>query len=116
MRHLKKRSQFLNAARGTHLSGQLFVLQKARSEYDDYAIGYTVTKRTGNSPERNRIKRRLRAAVFACKSRFIAQHDYVLIGRRKALSAKFSTLVKNLEYALEHVHKKQQVHRNKAAG
>ncbi len=110
MRHLKKRSQFLNAARGTKFSGRLFVLQKAAAEFEDSGIGFTVTKRIGNSPERNRIKRRFRAAVMACKSSFVSQHDYVLIGRRQALNAKFSTLVSNLEQAL------QYVHRIKAAG
>ena len=45
-------------------------------------MGFTVTKQTGNSPERNRIRRRLRAAAKACENRFEAQHDYVLIGRR----------------------------------
>jgi len=110
MRHLKKRTQFLNAARGTKISERLFVLQKAKAEFEDFGIGFTVTKRMGNSPERNRIKRRLRAAVLACRLGFVAGHDYVLIGRRKILGAKFSTLVNNLENAL------RQVHSNKAAG
>ena len=56
-------------------------------------IGFTVTKKTGNSPERNRIKRRLRAAVRACARGFLPQHDYVLVGRREALSMPFATLV-----------------------
>ena len=110
MRHLKKRSQFLNAARGIRIPGRLFVLQKARSEFEDCGIGYTVTRRMGNSPERNRIKRRMRAAVLACRSGFVARHDYVLIGRRKILDAKFSTIVDSLENALRLVNK------NKAAG
>ncbi|MCF6326800.1 MAG: ribonuclease P protein component [Devosiaceae bacterium] len=110
MRHLQKRSQFLNAARGTQIPGRFFVLQKAKAQFEDCGIGFTVTKRMGNSPERNRIKRRLRAAVLACRPGFVAEHDYVLIGRRKILGAKFSTLVNNLENAL------RQVHSNKAAG
>jgi len=110
MRHLKKRSQFLSAARGTKIPGRFFVLQKADAKFEDCGIGYTVTKRMGNSPERNRIKRRLRAAVLACRTRFVGKYDYVLIGRRKILGAKFSTLVDNLENAL------RQMHSNKAAG
>ncbi len=108
MRHLKKRSQFLNAARGTRLPGRFFVLQKADAEFETAGIGLTVTKRTGNSPERNRIKRRLRAAVLACRSGFVAGHDYVLIGRRKVLNAKFSSLVSHLDRALKNMHKTKQ--------
>ena len=54
---------------------------------DSRASGFTVTKKTGNSPERNRIKRRLRAAVQGLRSTgFLPQHDYVLVGRREALT------------------------------
>ncbi len=107
MRRLKKRFQFLNAARGTRFAGRFFVLQSVRTDLEDCGIGYTVTKRTGNSPERNRIKRRLRAAVLSCKTEFHNQHDYVLIGRRDALGVNFSTLVQKLEHALEYTHRQK---------
>ncbi len=102
MRHLKKRFQFLNAARGTRFAGRFFVLQSTPVACEDAGIGYTLTKRTGNSPERNRIKRRLRAAVAACQDKFQSGHDYVLIGRRDALGVPFSTLVEKLEHALKY--------------
>ena len=72
-------------------------------------IGFTVTKKTGNSPERNRIKRRLRAAVMACANLFQPQHDYVLIGRRKALETPFAELVSELENALVRIHSNRPV-------
>ncbi len=105
MRRLKKRFQFLNAARGTRSAGRFFVLQSTPVENDDWGIGYTVTKKMGNSPQRNRIKRRLRAAVLTCKDQFIDQHDYVLIGRADVLSAPFASLVEKLETALKRTHK-----------
>ena len=105
MRHLKKRFQFLNAARGTRSAGRFFVLQSAKVNDKDWGVGYTVTKKTGNSPQRNRIKRRLRAAVMACNDRFLDQHDYVLIGRRDALGAPFAKLVERLEAALKASHR-----------
>lgn len=105
MRHLKKRFQFLNAARGTRSAGRFFVLQSTQVENIDWGIGYTVTKKMGNSPQRNRIKRRLRAAVLICKNQFVDQHDYVLIGRRDVLSVPFTTLVNKLETALKKTHK-----------
>ncbi len=107
MRQLKKRAQFLNAARGKRFAGRFFVLQSRSVTEIEPGIGYTVTKRTGNSPERSRIKRRLRAAVFACQNQFKDRHDYVLIGRRAALSAPFSTLVEKLEHAIAHLHKQE---------
>jgi ribonuclease P protein component len=63
-------------------------------------LGLTVTKKTGNSPQRNRIRRRLRAAARACGANFLPQHDYVLVGRREALSEPFDKIVADLSSAL----------------
>ncbi len=70
-------------------------------------VGYTVTKKTGNSPERSRIKRRLREVVRACSGQFAAGHDYVLIGRRASLNEPFDMLTKDLGKALKRVGKDQ---------
>lgn len=99
MRHLQKRPQFLKAARGRKISGRFFTLQSSQVAELEPGIGYTVTKRAGNAPERSRIKRRLRAAVDACHALFKSQHDYVLIGRRNILSVPFETLVRALAEA-----------------
>ena len=103
MRRLKKRFQFLNAARGKRVAGRFFVLQQTRVNNQEPGIGYTVTRKMGNSPERNRIKRRLRAMVAACECDFADRHDYVLIGRRDVLSAQFCELVLKLETALKKI-------------
>ena len=104
LRRLTKRSEFLRAARGNRAGRPNFALQAVAVEADGAGIGFTVTKKTGNSPERNRIKRRLRAAVQACETRFEPQHDYVLIGRREALGARFETLVGDLSGLLGRIH------------
>ncbi len=67
-------------------------------------IGLTVTRKVGNAPERNRIKRRLRAAVTACAHEFHPRHDYVIIGRRAALHEPFAGLVHSVETLLARVH------------
>lgn len=81
-----------------------FSLQAIASTGDEPGIGYTVTKKTGNSPERNRIKRRLRAAARACAPEFLPQHDYVLVGRREALGEPFDKLVRELSSSIVKVH------------
>jgi ribonuclease P protein component len=104
LRQLRKRSEFVRAARGNRAGRSAFSLQAIASESADPGIGYTVTKKTGNSPERNRIKRRLRAAAGACAGDFRPQHDYVLVGRREALSEKFDKLVRDLSSSIVKVH------------
>jgi ribonuclease P protein component len=104
LRRLTKRSEFLRAARGKRTGRSGFSLQAVPSDGAEPGVGFTVTKAMGNSPERNRIKRRLREAVRACAPAFHAQHDYVLVGRREALSEPFARLVGNLGAAIQRLH------------
>lgn len=104
VRRLKKRSEFLRAARGRRAGRSAFLLQAIAIEGEAPGVGFTVTKKTGNSPERNRIKRRLREAVRACESRFQPRHDYVLVGRREALDQPFAGLVVDLAGAITKIH------------
>jgi ribonuclease P protein component len=104
LRRLTQRAQFLNAAKGQRAGKTGFSLQAIAVETTEPGLGLTVTKKTGNSPERNRIKRRLRAAARACGTEFRPQHDYVLVGRRDALTLPFSKVVSDLSSAIAKVH------------
>ena len=92
LRRLTKRSEFLRAARGNRAGRLAFALQATESHGAGPGVGFTVTKKTGNAPERNRIKRRLREAVKVRADDFLSGHDYVLVGRREALSELQSAL------------------------
>ncbi|OJX15542.1 MAG: ribonuclease P protein component [Devosia sp. 67-54] len=104
LRRLRKRAQFLNAAKGRRAGRSAFSLQAATVAAADAGLGFTVTKKVGNAPERNRIKRRLRAAARACSPQFRPQHDYVLVGRREALGEPFAKVVADLSSAIAKVH------------
>jgi ribonuclease P protein component len=119
LRRLTKRSQFLKAGRGNRAGRSAFSLQAAQSDDPAPGVGFTVTKKTGNAPERNRIKRRLREAVKARAGDFSPGHDYVLVGRREALNQDFGKLVADLSQLLTKIHAnstasltKRQGHRN----
>lgn len=115
LRRLKNRSEFLKAARGQRVGRSAFSLQANGRDLaepgiglTEPGIGFTVTKQTGNSPQRNRIRRRLRAAAKACAGRFEPQHDYVLVGRREALSIPYGQLVSDLAAAISKIHLKKK--------
>ena len=117
LRRLTKRSQFQRAARGNRAGRSAFGLQAiAAPETPEPGIGFTVTKKSGNSPERNRIKRRLRAAVTACARDFIPHHDYVLVGRREALSEPFAKLVADLGVLIQRVHTPRSTDERQSSG
>ena len=104
MERLKKRRDYLAVARGLKAVRKAFILQSRRR--DDMGedtgparFGFTVTRRTArNAVDRNRIRRRLRAAAQLTAP--AVGHDLVLIGRRAALSVPFGDLVADLETAI----------------
>ena len=116
LRRLIKRSQFQRAARGNRAGRSAFGLQVIAAEGAEPGIGFTVTKKTGNSPQRNRIKRRLRAAVTACARDFVPHHDYVLVGRREALSEPFAKLVADLGALIIRVHTPRSTDERQSSG
>ncbi len=107
MERLKKRSDFLKAARAAKWAARGLVLQaRARADAGGPRVGFTVTKRVGNAVVRNRIKRRLREAVRASlHERARDGVDYVLIGRQGTLHRRFDALREDLETAVAKVHK-----------
>ncbi|MCP8884509.1 ribonuclease P protein component [Devosia sp. XJ19-1] len=104
LRRLKRRAQFLKAARGNRAGRSAFGLQAIASAESAPGVGFTVTKKVGNSPERNRMKRRLRAAAAACARDFVPGHDYVLLARREALSQPFARMIADLSSLIARVH------------
>ena len=69
-------------------------------------IGYTVSKKVGNSVSRNRARRRLKSIVNDVFSeRAEEAFDYVLIGRVKTLERTYDELLKDLQSALKYIHR-----------
>jgi ribonuclease P protein component len=93
---LKTRPEFLAVQKGKRLRGPYFLLESLDRGKPDQAprIGFTVTKKQGNSVERNRMRRRLREAVrLMAGVPFKPGHDYVIVARRDTLAAPFDRLV-----------------------
>ena len=106
MDRLTRRADFLAARDGLRAQADPFLIQ-ARKRNDTRAprVGFTVTKKAGNAVERNRIRRRLRAAVKSISDKAQPGFDYVLIARREAIVTPFANLVNDLERALKRLHK-----------
>jgi ribonuclease P protein component len=109
---LTKRPQFVAAASGRRFHTERMTVQgRLREEagaHDDTGLrfGFTVTKRVGHATERNRIKRRLRAAARdAAPGHAGTRADIVVIARREALAADYKLLIDDLSRALDVVTK-----------
>jgi ribonuclease P protein component len=131
---LKRRADFLRLKKGASWSTQAFVLQASPSPSDARAagspcpapcaikpvpgprFGFTVsdravrdsddgeTRRAG-AVRRNRARRRLKEAVrLVARECARPNFDYLVIGRRAALTMEFAELVNSMKHAFAKVH------------
>lgn len=102
---LKKRGDFLKAARSFRVVTPAFTLQIRRRNDNDSAVrvGFTCSKKVGNAVARNRAKRRLREiARLALPEVATPGADYVLIGRAETTAKRpFDLMLADLKSALE---------------
>lgn len=124
LERLTRRADFVALRRGRRASAAAFTLQVSPTprespnvgprggEGDGSAlrVGFTVTKKVGNAVERNRIKRRFRAAVrlwaagaAPALQRAARGRDMVLVARREALAQPFEALVADLDRTVRRV-------------
>jgi ribonuclease P protein component len=102
MDRLRQRADFLAVANGARANGPAFTVQsRHRDDLGPIRVGFTVTKKNGTATERNRIRRRLRELVKRLDVTAMRPNsDYVLIGRRAALSRDFTAMIEDLRVAL----------------
>lgn len=109
---LKRRREFLAAARGRKSGGPIVGLQGIKqrpTETPDQTvrIGFTCSKKVGNAVARNRARRRLKAAAAELAPDLaIPGCDYVLVGRTATVNVPFDRIKNDLSRAFKEVGKR----------
>lgn len=102
--HMTKRADFKAAAQQGRRFRAFACTVQVRDRQDDETglrLGLTATRQTGTAVERNRMRRRLRAAAESAFAPALARPiDVVLVARREALAADFQSLKTELERSL----------------
>ena len=110
MERLKKRADFLRAARGIRRVEGAITLETCPAPElaaRHLRVGFTASKKIGNSVTRNRAKRRLRAAASQLLPLLgRAGHDYVLVARGTTVARPFPALLSDITTALKAAHRK----------
>jgi ribonuclease P protein component len=119
---LKCRRDFQSVRKGRRFATGAFVLEgrqrTAKGVAEQARFGFTVARAVGGAVERNRIRRRLKAAVKSVQMSH-ARHDfdYVVVARRPALDVNFEALVWELARGLDRLHRPlPQPARDRAGG
>ena len=99
---LKRHKEFRFTYRtGRQVGGGSFVLVTARNRKDKVQVGFSVSKKIGNSVMRNRARRRLRACFSPLLPRVKPGYNLIFIARSSALTAPFLSMQKSMVQALQ---------------
>lgn len=99
---LKKNKEFgFVYRRGKPVQKKHFTLIYAKSRYGGVRAGFSVSKKVGNSVQRNRARRRLKEAVQMVLPKTRGSYGVVLVVRHGAIDADFATLVGEVQSAFE---------------
>jgi ribonuclease P protein component len=110
MERLKHRPDFLRCARTFRRAMPSVTLEAAATpaafvQAETLRVGFTASKKgVGGAVERNRAKRRLRAAAAATLPLYgLTGHDYVLVARAGTLTKPFASILEDLDVSLRAV-------------
>lgn len=87
----------MGKSQGSHL----LVLINAKSKTDGVHVGFSVSKKIGNSVVRNRIKRRLREAFSPFLPLIKEKTNIIIIAREPVKTAKFTEIERSIERLLQ---------------
>ena len=93
---LKKRAEFQGLAKGLRRNTRAFTLLAGPAGCEVTRFGFTVTRKVGTATERNRIRRRLKAAASTLAATERPDIDAVIIARRECLVHPFDRLCAEL--------------------
>jgi ribonuclease P protein component len=88
-----------------HFSGNVAAFYRVRGDEAGPRIGFTVGKVLGGAVERNRIRRRMRAAVRGRLAHLMRSVDVVLHPRKSVLDLEFSKLDAEIEQLFAFIQK-----------
>lgn len=99
---LKRKSEFNYIyKKGTSYSTRSFVLLYAKNRNSEPKFGFVVSKKIGNSVERNRAKRRLISAFYPLNKSVKTNYNYIFVARAGIDQIPFSEIERQFKFVLD---------------
>lgn len=99
---LKKKYQFNYVYRaGKSVHGKFLVLVYSPSKNKNVKIGISVSKKVGNSVQRNRARRLLREAISSSLEKLNPNFNIIIVGKQSILDQKAESVTSDLQQVLE---------------
>lgn len=88
--------------KGESCANRKFVVYRlAKPGQAHFRVGLSVGKKVGNAVERNRVKRMLRASLFALKDQIDPEIDFIVIARPSVKDCDSKEVMSNLTHVLK---------------
>ena len=83
-------------AKGKSAAAPTLALYCRRNRLGHTRLGFTVSTKLGGAVVRNRVRRRLREAYRTNEGRFLPGYDIVVVGRTRAVRARYGEIERHL--------------------
>ena len=109
MHRLRKNKEFNYIyKKGERVSAEHFTLFVVKSKFENYKIGFSVSKKLGKANKRNKLKRRLKE-ICRRYVKIPPYRNYVLLARNDAQNVDFIFLKEEVVKLFEKYEKKKMV-------
>ena len=107
---LKRSGEFSKVFKEKKLNTNYFTIyfskQSENNKKKSLNISFVMKKKIGNAIKRNRIKRKLKAAVIKCQKNINFDYTYVVLGKTNAYKEKFISISEEMSNSFKKINKK----------
>ena len=99
---LKKRKEFAYIfKKGQSVTSKYVVLVFTSSKLKNFKVGFSAGKKVGKAVYRNKVKRRIKEAVFSYRNNLKSGYNYIFVAKPNSTEATYQDIKSCVEYLLK---------------